>query len=135
MEKAKSRTTLHSNISPTIWSWVGAGAGRSGIGYNYAITNRYGSVELYIDRGKGSGDESKKIFDELYSKKRQIEKIFGGKLDWQKLNDRRASRIRKIYTYATINDKDKWGKLQDDMIDGMIRLEKALKNYINGLKI
>lgn len=75
-------------------------------------------------------EENKKIFDELFKNKEYIEGVFGGKLEWQRLEDKRASRIRKIYNYANLNDVEKWDKLQEDMIDGMIRLEKALKKFI-----
>ncbi|MBM3708573.1 MAG: DUF4268 domain-containing protein, partial [Actinobacteria bacterium] len=89
-------------------------------------------IELYIDTG--NYEVNKKFFDELFKNKNEIEKIFEGNLDWQRLDEKRASRIRKAYDYAGLNDVDKWDKLQDDMIDGMIRLEKSLKKFINELK-
>ena len=99
------------------------------------MTYKYGQVELYIDRGKDSEEENKKIFDALQSHKTEIEKDFGEKLRWERLDDRRASRISRRFDYASLNDKEKWDKLQDDMIDGMLRLEKALKKHIKSLKI
>jgi hypothetical protein len=126
---------LHSNISPCIYSWIGAGSGKRGITYNYVITKNHGQIEVYIDRGKGSDEENKMIFDKLFSHKEDIENIFGESLEWQKLEDRRASRIKKVYTYAGISDRDKWGRLQDNMISGMIKLEEALKAHINSLNI
>jgi len=135
LEKSKLKTSLHSNISPNIYSWIGTGAGKSGIGYNYAITYKYSSIELYIDRGKESEEENKRIFDDLYAHKKEIEEVFGDKLEWERLDDRRASRIRKRYSYAGLNETDKWDKLENDMIDGMIRLEKALKKHIGNLKL
>lgn len=135
LEKSKSKTLLHSNITPSIYSWIGTSAGRRGLGYNYVITYKYGAIELYIDRGKESKEENKRIFDELHSHKKEIEEVFEEELEWQRLDDSRASRIRKTYTYARLDDKNKWDKLQDDMIDEMIRLEKSLKKYINRLKL
>ena len=135
LERSKEKTSLHSNITPNIYTWIGTGAGKAGLSYNYVISNKHGSVELYIDRGKESEEENKKIFDELYSHKKEIEKVFGEKLEWQRLDNRRASRIRKIYSYVGLNNRDKWGKLQEDMIDGMIKLEKALNRYISRLNI
>jgi hypothetical protein len=52
-----------------------------------------------------------------------------------RLDDRRSSRVCKIYNYAGLNEKEKWDKLQNEMIDDMIKLEKAFKKYINTLKI
>jgi len=135
LEKSKKRTPLHSNISPSINSWIGTGSGKRGLGFNYVVTYKHGQIELYIDRGKDSQDENKKIFDELQSHKDEIEKEFGNKLKWERLDDRRASRINKRFDYAGLNDEEKWDKLQDDMVDGMIRLEKSLKKHIRNLKI
>jgi hypothetical protein len=135
LEKSKKRTPLHSNISPSMNSWIGTGSGKSGLGFNYVVTYKHGQIELYIDRGKDSQDENKKIFDDLQSHKDEIEKEFGNKLRWERLDDRRASRINKRFDYAGLNDEEKWNKLQDDMVNGMIRLEKSLKKHIRNLKI
>ncbi|MFW6095793.1 MAG: DUF4268 domain-containing protein, partial [Bacteroidota bacterium] len=35
LEKVKLKTNLHANLSPGIYSWIGTGAGISGISYNY----------------------------------------------------------------------------------------------------
>ena len=85
---------------------------------------------MYIDRGKELEEENKKIFDKLYEHKDEIEKILSAKLDWQRLDNRRAFRICKLYNYAGLNDKEKWDKLQNEMIDDMIKLEKAFGKYI-----
>ena len=135
LEKSKNKTILFSNISPSKDSWICTGAGKGGLVYLYNITYKYASVNFCIDIGKDSEEENKKIFDNLFTHKDEIEEIFEGKLTWQRLDDRRLSRICKIYNYAGLNDKEKWDKLQNEMIDDMIKLEKAFKKYINALKI
>lgn len=135
LERSKEKTSLHANISPGIANWIGAGSGVRGLGFNYAVTFKFGQAELYIDRGKDSDDENKRIFDELNSQKAEIEKDFGEKLRWERLDDRRASRISKRIETAGLGDREKWPKVQDEMIDAMIRLEKALKKHIKALKI
>ncbi len=135
LEKSKLKTNLHGNISPGTANWIGAGSGVRGLGYNYAITYKFGQAELYIDRGKDCEEENKRIFDELNSHRSEIENDFGNKLRWERLDDRRASRISKRIDYAGLGDTDKWSKLQDDMIDAMIRLEGALKKHIKTLQI
>jgi hypothetical protein len=107
LEKAKEKTKLHAQISPGQYGWVGTGAGKRGLGYNYGVTKHEGQVELYIDRGRDSEDENKKIFDELLS-----HKDIGG-----------------------YRDDDKWPEVHEAMIDAMCRLEKSLKPYISKLKI
>lgn len=135
LEAAKPKTSLHSNITPPIYHWIGTGAGRAGIGYNYAITNDYGQAEIYFDRGKDFPLLNKERFDELYKHKDEIEKSFGDKLSWERLDKKRASRIAyRITEEGGLRDKDKWHNLQDKMIDAMIRLERATKPFISKLK-
>jgi hypothetical protein len=135
LEKSKAKTNLFSNISPGTSSFIATGAGKSGLSYNYGITYKHGTIELYIDRGKELEEENKKIFDKLYEHKDEIEKIFSNKLEWQRLDNRRACRICKFYNNVALNDKEKWDKLQNEMINDMIKLEKAFKKYISVLKI
>lgn len=133
LSKAKKKTGLHTNISPGIWSWVGTGAGKTGLIFNYVVTKKYGACELYIDRGKGYKRLNKKRFDTLYAHKSEIEKSFGRKLEWERMEDKRASRIIKRFKEAGLYDEEKWSKLQDKMIEAMIRLEKSLRIYIQKL--
>ncbi|HLC79285.1 MAG TPA: DUF4268 domain-containing protein [archaeon] len=134
LKKSKLLTDLHSNISPSKYHWIGAGAGKSGLSYNYVILYSYMGCELYIDRGKKFVEPNinKIRFDNLLKHKDEIEKIFGDKLSWERLDNKRACRIAFIFDYG-LNDKNKWPEIQDKMIDVMIRLEKATKDYIQEL--
>jgi len=136
LDKAKERTNLHSNVSPSIYSWIGTGAGKSGIGYNYVITMKYAGCEIYLDRGKEFEEPNinKARFDQLYKYKDKIEEDFGGTLNWERLDDRRASRISCRFTGIGLKDKEKWSGLQDKLIDIMTRFEKAFRKYIKQLK-
>jgi hypothetical protein len=135
LEIAKTRTRLHANITPSIYSWIGTGGGKSGISLNYVITNKYGCCEIYLDRGKESVEPNinKIRFDRLLKHKKEIEDKFGDKLSWERLDNKRASRIAVYFEFGGLHDQDKWEKLQDKMIDAMIRLEKATKEYIQSL--
>ncbi|MFQ6061600.1 MAG: DUF4268 domain-containing protein [Methanosarcinales archaeon] len=135
LDHAKEKTKLHAQISPSQYSWIGTGAGKSGLGFNYSITKHDVKVELYIDRGKESEEENKTIFDELFTHKDEIEKEFGEPLIWERLDTKRACRISKKMDIGGYRDEDKWPVIQDAMIDAMIRLEKALKPFITKLKI
>ncbi|MBC7910993.1 MAG: DUF4268 domain-containing protein [Pyrinomonadaceae bacterium] len=135
LEHAKTRTKLHSNISPGQYSWIGTGAGKQGLGFNYFIRRHDTGAELYIDKGEGSEQENIQIFDFLARHKEEIEKAFGGSLMWESLEGRRACRIRQLITIGGYRDEDKWPEIQAQMVDVMVRLERALKLHIAQLKI
>ncbi|MDH7514114.1 MAG: DUF4268 domain-containing protein [Clostridiales bacterium] len=135
LEKAKEKTKLHAHLSPQPYSWIGTGAGKSGLGFNYSVTQHESKVELYIDRGKDAEKENKAIFDQLATHKKEIEETFGGALTWERLDMKRASRICKRIETGGYRDTDRWGEIQEKMIEAMIRLEKALRPYIANLKI
>lgn len=136
LDTAKSKTKLHATISPSQHSWIGTGAGKSGLSYNYVINKHEVKVELYIDKGKEADEENKKIFKELENNKTDIESIFGESLSWEKLEQKRACRIAKYYTNGGYrDDESKWPIIIDEMIDGMVKLEKALDKYIKKLSL
>lgn len=134
LEKAKKKTNLHANVSPCIYSWVGAGGGKSGIGFNYTITYDGAAVEIYLDRGKDFPTLNKERFDELYKHKDDIEREFGQDLSWERLNTKRACRIAFRINDSGLKNKEKWSELQDIMIGMMVRLEKVFKPFIEKLK-
>jgi len=132
---SRAKTKLHANISPSRENWVGTGAGKSGLGFNYVIRQHDARAELYIDRGKDSEVENKAIFDRLAESKQGIEDIFGEPLEWQRLEGKRACRIKRDIDLGGYRDEDKWPEIQDAMVDAMVRLEKALKPHISRLDV
>jgi hypothetical protein len=72
----------------------------------------------------------------LAANKNAIEETFGESLDWQLLEDKRACRIcNKITLGGYRDDEEQWPKVQEAMVDAMMRLDKALRPYINNIKI
>ncbi len=135
LERAKGKTRLHSGVSPGIYAWISTGAGRQGLGYNYVIKQHGSSVELYIDRGKESERENKEIFDELRASQGEIERTFGGSLEWERLEGKRACRIAKRSDQGGYrDDEESWPAIQDRLIDAMIRLDKAFHPHIKRLR-
>lgn len=128
LEKARKKTHLHANISPGKDNWISTGAGLSWVGFNYVIRMNDAQVELYIN--KKEKKQNKQLFDQIYAGKKRVEDIFGEPLDWQRLDDRQASRVRYQIPGLGLLDKEQWPELQDRMIDAMIRLEKALRPEI-----
>ena len=118
------RTSLFQNISPGTKSWISATSGVRGVTFNFVAGRAYGRAELYIDRS--DKEENKSMFDLLYAKKESIETTFGDVLIWERLEDRRACRI-KYEKPGNIFDPDQWSTLIKFMTDAMVQMEKAFK--------
>lgn len=135
LERAQERTKLLSNITPSKENWISTGAGKAGIGLNLVINMDWGGTELYIDHDKETGEKNKAIFDALFAQKTEIEKEFGSPLDWERMDDKRASRIRKKFNYAGLAIPEKWQELHDDMIESIIKLGTIFRPRLQKIKI
>ena len=134
LERAKEKTQLHANISPSQSSYLMTGAGRRGLRFDYVVQQYTSEIELYIDRGRDAENENDEIFDTLETAKGTIEEAFGEPLKWQRLEGKRACRINKRFSLGGYrDDEEKWQEIQGAMIDGMIQLEKAFRPHIDRL--
>ena len=104
----------------------------SGLGYSFVITKKYAAVELGIN--KPNQEENKKIFDLLIEGKENIEQTFGAPLSWQRLDDKKMSRITYILDGVNVFNEDDWPQMQHFLVENMIKLNDALKKNINKLK-
>lgn len=131
LERAKERGVgLHAHVSPSTEHWLSAGAGKAGLSFSYVVWLKdKAAVELYIDTGDQS--RNKAIFDRLYAQRERIEQEFGRPLVWERLDARRASRVRYVLEAGGLGDgEDRWPAIQDAMVDAMDRLARALKPHI-----
>jgi hypothetical protein len=131
---AQQKRTRHARITPSTYHWIGSGSGVRGLGFNYAVVKDHALAELYIDRGDAA--QNKKIFDALFSRKEEIEKACGIKLVWERLDKKRASRIKHIIDRGGYrNPEAEWPKIFEEMVTGMSALEAALEPELKKLEI
>jgi hypothetical protein len=129
---AREQRTRHANNKPGHYGWLGASSGVRGLNLNYVIGQEQGAVELYIDRGDGT--ENKRIFDTLCANKDTVEKAFGGSLRWERLDAKRACRIKNVVTVGGYRSPEsEWPAIQTAMVDSMVKLEAALLPSIERL--
>ena len=132
LERAGKKTKLFADVSPSSRSLISRGAGMRGLSFGFNITKRESMVALSIARPAES--ENEEIFDRLEKSKEKIEEAFGEQLEWQRLEGQSTCRISKQFSLGGYrDDEEQWSKIQDAMIDGMIRLEAALKPHIDRL--
>lgn len=121
------------NVSPSKENWIALGSGLSGVAFNFGISNYYARVEVYISRF--IKEENKLIYNSLYEKRNEIEEVFGDKLIWEELPDKKTSRIKYQLNDVNSNVKEDWRKMIDFMIDGMIRLEKSFRGPVSKVRV
>ncbi|MER9680379.1 DUF4268 domain-containing protein [Mesorhizobium sp. M0184] len=131
LPEVNQRTELFRNITTSQTNWISAGSGIRGVGLNFVVTGDACRAELYIDRGKKTDNE--RVFDLLLEKKEQFEADFGSELVWERLDNRRACRI-KAEMPGDIFDKARWPAMIDAMADAMVRLESAFRKQISLVK-
>jgi hypothetical protein len=82
-------------------------------------------VELYIDTGDQNAN--KVIFDALHMQRPAVEQDFGGSLTWERLDNRRASRVANYRAGAITDDQEHLDELRRWAITTVQQLEGALR--------
>ncbi|MDE2979853.1 MAG: DUF4268 domain-containing protein [Gemmatimonadota bacterium] len=122
---AKEVSDLHARVSASRMNWVGTR--RHGHWWNYSVLQHETRVELYIDAPKA--EESKGLFDALYGDRDAIEAEFGDALYWQRLDDKRASRISFTVPGGWVDD-DTWPSAVGRATNAMQRLYDTLSSRV-----
>ena len=94
---------------------------------------RYGRfrVELYIDTREQ--EKNKQIFDNLYSRREMIQAELGDlseALKWEKLEEKRASRIALYHAGAITDKKEVLADLQEWAVEAMGRFQTVMEKHV-----
>ena len=122
----KFNTVSHQfqNVNPGTDHWLSGGSGVAGIPFCFVVTKTYVSVELSISTSET--DTNKRIYDKLYAQKDEIEKVYGKPLFWQRLDDKKMSRISSRLEDVDITNTDDWDKIKQFQCDAMVKFYDAL---------
>ena len=134
LDQVNNQSDLFRNISPRYDHWMGVGSGKAGISFNFTIFKDHAACEIYFDKGKGSEALNKERYDSIYSFKDKLESELSYPIIWQRLDEKRASRIKIEIQGSGLNDKEKWPKLQEKMIDAMMQMHKGFIPFVKKLK-
>lgn len=128
LSKARERTNLHANVAPGTGTWRGAGFGKRGFSLGYTIREKECVTTLWIS-------DNKAAFRELLGQRENIERDFGGDLEWDSGPDMKACAIYHTMAGGYRSHPEEVPAIQDQMIDAMVRLEKAVKGRVLALKV
>ncbi len=133
IERGSSRTPLLAGRVPVKGSAMSNRVGREGFDLPIVVNGLESRVECYIARG-GDGAENLAAFEALRAQREAIEREFGEALDWQELPEKLACRICLHVPGGWKSPESEWPALHDRLIDGLVRLDAALRQRILALK-
>lgn len=105
--------------------WYDIAIGTSAAHISVTLVNKdsYVGVELYINSNKA-------LFDKLYEDREEIEKQLGFKMDWQRLDTAKASRILYRINGLNFDDHSNYDALIDEAIDKVIKMKSVFKDRV-----
>lgn len=106
-------------------SWYLFPSGVQGVNYGTSFA-RGGRVraEVFIDQGES--ERNKALFDSLLAQRPAIEREFSEPLEWERLDERRASRIA-VYRAGSIEQpEEELANIRTWAIDRLLRLKRVL---------
>lgn len=110
---------------PSTNNWYDIAIGLSVAHVALNLVNKDGCVvvELYIN-------DDKKLFDQLKLSKHEIENELGLALDWQRLDDKKASRIMYRISGLNFDDHSNYDELMSEMIEKAVLFVDVFKKYV-----
>ncbi len=114
-------------------SWMNFGAGRSGFRVGWAFTAGQFRVELYIDTGDRA--ENKSAYDQLQRESGDIEFAVGDQLTWERLDNRRASRVFSSRQGTIDSPPDDLEEFKQWAVDLLPRFRDAFEPRIAALDL
>lgn len=105
--------------------WYDVSIGTSDAHISITLVNKFGhiGVELYIS-------DDKELFDNLYNQKEVIENQLSFSLNWQRLDNRKASRIITKIDGLNYDDKSNYHELINQVISTVIEMREIFINFL-----
>lgn len=116
---------LFRNISPARNHWLGAGSGVRSCPYQMIFSRDEARVELNLGRSEAA--ENKWLFDQLFTRKEQIEAAFGAPLTWRRMDDRKQSLIVHAQPFDGFN-REVWPEMTAWLSEHVRKLEVAFSD-------
>lgn len=125
LKNAFSENGLFGNVNPVTSNWIAGFVGIPGIHIDCVANFDESRVELYL--GMASKEKNKELFDFLFARKDNIEKVIGAQLIWSRMDDNKASKIHTFLPDVDISKDIDWPRMAKFHVD-------VSKNYILPLK-
>ncbi|WP_277047208.1 DUF4268 domain-containing protein [Solobacterium moorei] len=124
-EKILSKGKPFNLRKPTTDHWYDVAIGTSAAKIAVDLVNKENCIilELYIH-------SDKKLYDSLFEKKNEIEGELDMNFEWDRLDSKKASRIKHSIHGLDFYNHSNYDQLMDEVIDKVIRMRKVFQKYI-----
>ena len=118
------------SINPSKEHWLSCATGVSGCNYALVFLKRGARVEVILQRSVAA--ENKWFFDRLEEEKEPLERLFGNELRWQRMDERKLSRISISHRFDGTN-VETWPSIIDWLREQFVRLDQAFSEPLDRL--
>jgi hypothetical protein len=122
---------LYSNVGPGKDHWLSAGAGIAGVHYSMIFGKDEARVEFVLSTG--TKEKNKVLFDYLYSRREELQKSFGARFDWRRLDEKKVSDIVFRQSFDGY-ERDNWPQMIEWLVDHMQKLQTTFEPEIPNLR-
>ena len=130
-EFKRERPNVTSSSRVGLDSYLGFAGGRTGFSLVWTVSGNRLRVEVYIDTG--DQESTKAYFDTLKAREAELEVALGPGISWERLDNRRASRIAVYHPIPTNPPLDQNTELQAWAVSTMVRWSDVLRPIIKAL--
>ena len=106
------------------WYNIAIGTSQAFLCVNLVNKDNQIVLELYIN-------DNKELFDSLYNCKDEIENKLDMHFQWDRLDTKKASRIKHFIPGLNFDDHSNYDALMDEIIEKSIRMKQVFREYIS----
>ena len=105
------------------WYDIALGTSDAHVAIDLVSRNNYIVVEVYIN-------DKKELFDRLLSYRETIEKKLGFEMEWDRLDNKKASRIKYRIPGLDFDDHSNYDELMNHTIDIAVKMRDVFSSYM-----
>jgi CBS domain-containing protein len=101
------------------------------LGFSFARHGRF-RIELYTD--SGDKEKNKRLFDALHRGESEILSELAdveGSLEWERIDDKQASRIALYHKGAITDNTEELAELREWAVDAMLKFQKVMDKHLS----
>lgn len=105
--------------------WYDIAIGTSEAHIGISLVNRINKIVIDL-----AIRDNKNLFDQLFLNKEEIEKKLGFEMEWQRLDNKKVSRIRTYIDGLNFDNQENYPELMSKTVELVIKMKTVFKGYL-----